>query len=134
MSGQPKLWFDRWMYLDPDTYVDSYTLPPNEYLPFGNAQGVLFTVEYASVGAGAASVTLEFRRSSAPSGDSSKFEAMNTTPIPLSRTRTTFLRAFGADGTAGDKYPRGIGTVYVENSHATDWAVVHLRVWYALQE
>ncbi len=120
-----------------DTVTDTvyqWWLPPNDYLRYGNARGVLYTVEYTGVGAGAASVELSFTRSSASTADENRFEDMNGTAISLSRTRTTILRGFGADGTAGDKYPRGLGSVRLENTDVTNWAAVRLRVWYALQD
>jgi len=134
MAGQPRLWFDKWVYLDASTGQNTWRLPANELLPFGDARGVLFTVEYAGVGAGAASVELIFERSSAATARSALFEAMNVTPIPLTQARSGFLRAFSVDGTAGDKHPRGVGSVSLENTSATDWAAVRVRVWYAIQD
>lgn len=134
MAGAPTLWFDKWVYLDNTSGNNSWSLPHQEMLPFGNARGVLYTTEYTAVGSAAASVELSFTRTSVPTADTSRYEDMNGTAISLSRTRTAVLRAFGADGTTNDKYPRGIGGVTLTNTDVTNWAAVRLRIWYALQD
>ena len=134
MAGEPTLWFDKWIYLDKTSGGYQWWLSANNYLHFGNASGVLYTLEYTAVGAGAASVELAFTRSSASTAEESNFEDMNVAAIALTRTRATVIRGFGADGTAGDKYPRGLGSVRLENTDITNWAAVRLRIWYALQD
>ena len=129
MRGQPVLWIDRWVYLAAN---QEFQLPIDFAILFGNAQGVLFTAQYAAVGPGAAAAGFKYLRSAALTSEEMAFEAMNATAIPFTRGVGSVSRAFGADGTGGDKYPRGLGSLKVIGSPA-DWTAIHLRIWYAAQ-
>jgi hypothetical protein len=74
MSGA-QLWFDRWIYLDASQELQ---LPAELLLDFLGARGVLFSLEWAAVGPGAAGsptgVQIDYLRSAARTAVESRFE------------------------------------------------------------
>jgi hypothetical protein len=75
-----------------------------------------------------------FERTSLGSGQAEEFEDMNIAGLALAREAGRAMISFGRDQkVAGDRYPRGLGRVRIENTSATDPAAVRLRVWAVLQ-
>jgi hypothetical protein len=135
-NANGRLWFDRWIYLDG---LQSWQLPAELLLDFMGARGVLFSLEYAAVGpdaTGAATgVEIDYRRSAVLTANEDAVESMFPAASLFYPARTFGVRhdAFGADGPANSKYPRGYGSVRVKNNHATNWVAVRLRIWVALE-
>lgn len=134
----PHLWHDGLYFLDgkgaaaTDTGAWSWEMPAALFLPMNNNTQAYYTVEYESVGPGAASVQLEIQRSAIPTEVFGAWETMNTaTTLTLARKAAYKHVSFGQNGAAGDKGPMGYQRVRLSNTNvtATNWAAVRVRIW-----
>lgn len=131
------LWFDRYFPLDDNSTASDgniFKLPSFEYLDFGDANQAYMTIEYWAMGAGAASTEVMLQRSAAREDNDDAFEDMMTTALALTRGHGVHSVSFGADGAAGNKYPRGIGRFVATNTSITpgEFAGVRLRISVAM--
>jgi len=134
--GRPSLVLDELIILDGATGSQASTwVPPREkYIDFGDANQAMFSFEVYGGGPGIGSVTLYAQRTASSGSDDEDFENMNATGVTLAATHAWHELSFGRDPTtAGDKPPQGLGRPYLKNGHATNFAVVRLRVWVELQ-
>lgn len=134
-DGKPRLWLDTTALLDGATGgAISWLLALEDYLEFGDATQAYFTIEYYAAGPGATTTTLQLQRTSMHSDYDDGFENMLGTAITLAREHKVEKRAFGPDGGATDKYPRGLCRVKLANSGALEnWCAVRMRIWVTLQ-
>lgn len=130
------LWFDRWITLDDasSSYADTWVNAPHEYIDFSDVEAAYFTIEYWGVGPGAADVELYIQRCAAITAKDGCFQDMNAAALAVTRASGALTPSFGPDGTAGDKYPRGVGRLRAVNTNAVagNWAAVRVRVSVAL--
>jgi FtsP/CotA-like multicopper oxidase with cupredoxin domain len=136
-AGQPTLWFDEFVMVDDSTQSggNSWVMPPDKYLPVGNATNAFFTIEYAAVGPGAADLDLYVQRTAAITQRNASFEDLNATAVSFGRDTGVVQLVFGSDGTTGDELPRGVLRLRLANASATpgNWGAVRLRTWVTLQ-
>lgn len=135
-TGVPTLILDELIVLDGATgdQVSSWEAPREKYVVFGDNNQAFYTFDYDGSGPGIASVDIYSQRTATFGSDEEEFENMNAAGIGLSAGHNYAAYRFGRDpSSASDKSPMGIGRLYLENGHASDHAVIRLRVWVVLQ-
>lgn len=138
VASTPRLWVDTHVILDANSGDQAYDyfLPREQYIEFGAANQAFFTIESYVYGPARADVDLYVMRTRDQGyDDGDQFEDMNAAGISLPDghgwTNYTFGR--GPNTNNNDLFPRGVGSLRLNNTSSTDFADVRIRVWVTLQ-
>ncbi len=142
IPGQRILWLDTAFVLDDKsggTQAYDWYPPREDYIDFGDCNQVKFDLKVWLSGLGLISVKVNFERATQLELPD-QFENMNSVPQNINQGGVgpgVFSVEFGRGALTvqQDKYPRGIGRLYVYNEDAVagHFCMVHMQIWAAGQ-